>query len=586
MFRHARRPSLGSRRWQTCAPNIKTKESCDPHCDVLYEASGRFVVKEGVLISGEKVLRVGTALVVISVVSCGGGTSNSGGGSGGGGGGGANAPQIALISPSMVMSDVLVGAVDITGSGFTSQSQVLFDGSPVITTFLGDSHAIEGQVKIGLPLGVHQISVQNGSQVSNSLPYTKYYPVAAPTNLFDAFGGYYAGPLNGVTSAPIIGDFDGDGRDDVIVNGPATASGGPTVVLLLVQADGTLSALRSIPNVSASAAGDVDGNGTIDLVGLEIGNSGIDCLVYLNDGHANFTPGPSCPTIRSGAVISWKLVDMNGDGLPDLLVSQQAPNAIYLLLNKGGGNFAPATVIAQPGGNGTFAVEDFNGDGLPDLAFNAANAVTGADEIHLLLNQGGGKFQDVIPAGLQGSAGTIVAADFNLDGKMDLVAEISAVPVVKVRLFLNQGSNTFSQSSETVLQPQNFSTYQFVVGDFDHDGFPDLAGKNADGQPSYLVYLWGNGRGQFADQQVNGPEGLSVATGDINGDGLPDVVVPDSSNQISVALGRNDRNYPSVFELAPAPGPIVSVADVNGDGVADIFVGGSEVPPFAVPIAM
>ena len=106
------------------------------------------------------------ASVLAVTLSCGGG-GNSGStntvGSGGSGGGGATPPQITIVSPSVVMSDVYVGSVNLTGTGFTPTSQVLLDGSPV-QTIAGTSTTTEGTLPGGLSLGVHQISVQNGSQ--------------------------------------------------------------------------------------------------------------------------------------------------------------------------------------------------------------------------------------------------------------------------------------------------------------------------------------------------------------------------------------------------------------------------------------
>ncbi len=112
------------------------------------------------------------------------GGGNGGADSGGGGGGGENSLQITLVSPSVEMWDINVGLVNITGTGFTSQSEVLLDGVPTSATQVVDSQHIEGILPgSSLPLGVHQISVQNGTQISNTLPYTYYYPAAAPVSL-------------------------------------------------------------------------------------------------------------------------------------------------------------------------------------------------------------------------------------------------------------------------------------------------------------------------------------------------------------------------------------------------------------------
>jgi len=525
-----------------------------------------------------KILNILSIASLLTVAAaCGGGNSggaNAGDGTGGSGGGGAAPPQITIVSPSVVMSDVYVGSVDITGTGFTSTSQVLLDGSPV-QTIPGTSTTTEGTLPGGLSLGVHQISVQNGSQVSNRLPYTYYYPAPAPNGLFNAIGGYYAGPESGNTYA-VVGDFNGDGRDDVIIQGPGTGTE-PTVELLFGQADGTLSPPQYLTNVAGSVAGDIDGNGTVDLVAISMGSSGgVGCSVYLNNGKASFTPGPACPYISAGDAIMWKLVDMNDDGLPDLLVSTLATNGIYLLLNQGG-KFANPQLLATPGTNQTFAIADWNDDGRPDIAYNAVGT-GGTEEVHFLLNQGNGRFQDTMTTGLLGMTGTLIAADFNVDGVPDLAIEYVPPPgnfELVVSIFLGQGNNAFVSGSETTFYPAPFATYQFVVGDFDHDGFPDLVGQNADGQPSFLLYLWGDGHGNIAPVQIFGPRSFNLEVGDINGDGLPDIVAPDEFNEISVALGQKGRNVPSPVLLGPAIGPYVTTADVNGDGLPDILIGES-----------
>jgi FG-GAP-like repeat len=90
-----------------------------------------------------------------------------------------------------------------------------------------------------------------------------------------------------------------------------------------------------------------------------------------------------------------------------------------------------------------------------------------------------------------------------------------------------------------------------VAGDFDHDGFPDLAGHSGL-EPSEILYFFGDGHGNFKMQAVVGPEGDWAAVGDFNGDGLPDVVIPDRFNFVSLALGRKDRNFVSPVALYPA----------------------------------
>jgi hypothetical protein len=78
---------------------------------------------------------------------------------------------------------------------------------------------------------------------------------------------------------------------------------------------------------------------------------------------------------------------------------------------------------------------------------------------------------------------------------------------------------------------------------------------------------------------VNGPQGFSVTTGDVNGDGIPDIVIPDRFGIISVVLGQNNRTFPSATLFLPnLTGPL-SAADINGSHNLDLLAPGAETAP-------
>lgn len=182
--------------------------------------------------------------------------------------------------------------------------------------------------------------------------------------------------------------------------------------------------------------------------------------------------------------------------------------------------------------------------------------------------------------GLGGVAGYFTIGDFNLDGHTDVAVEperpYTSLPNVSVQVFFGQGNGIFVAGPSTTIESSAFQTFQLIAGDFDGDGFLDLAGVNGDTEPGHVQFLWGDGTGNFRPQQVNGPMGFSLASGDINGDGVPDVLIPDRFGIISVALGRKDRNFPSLASFTPnTPNPI-SAGDISGNHKLDLLAPGSQ----------
>jgi hypothetical protein len=194
---------------------------------------------------------------------------------------------------------------------------------------------------------------------------------------------------------------------------------------------------------------------------------------------------------------------------------------------------------------------------------------TGISVFHLLVNNGGGNFTDQVAAGLTGMSGVPTVIDFNTDGTPDLVVQqgVGIPATFTLYSFLGNGEGSFTQVSSIPI-PNNL---QFVTGDFDHDGFPDLAGGG-------LLYLFGDGKGNFTPLQIVGPEATALGVGDINGDGLPDVVVSDRSYFVGVALGRKDRKFQTPLTLLSESSGYITLGDVNGDGLPEIVTGGVDDP--------
>jgi len=195
----------------------------------------------------------------------------------------------------------------------------------------------------------------------------------------------------------------------------------------------------------------------------------------LGDGMGGFTQPAGSPVGVGAGPFSVAVSDFNLDGKPDLATANQNSNTVTILLGDGMGGFtqpagSPVGVGALPL---SVAVGDFNLDGQPDLA--VANA--GSDNVTILLGDGMGGFTQAAgsPVGVGALPLSVAVGDFNLDGKPDLaVANTSSN---NVTILLGDGAGSFTQPAGSPVTAGD-TPRSVAVGDFNLDGKPDLATAN------------------------------------------------------------------------------------------------------------
>jgi hypothetical protein len=292
--------------------------------------------------------------------------------------------------------------------------------------------------------------------------------------------------------------------------------------------------------------------------------------------------------------------DINNDGIPDLVVSNELSNDVSVLLGNGDGTFQPAQNFQAGKTPHSVALGDFDGDGTLDIA------VAGADGVSVLLGKPNGSFQNPVTIKLpnvianQASQSPLAVAvgDVNHDGKLDIVvaAQVSVFFGVKgfVDVLLGQGNGTFTigtvmpinSALSSVLSPVQIALADFGNGNLDivTDNQVDRAGIPGDNRISVLL---GNGDGTFRetnDPNVGAAGADYLAVGDVNNDHKPDLMVgayngATNQNVVSVLLGNGDGTFQSPQVLVPGNsfGPL-AVGDFNHDGNLDIVtVGGRTV---------
>jgi hypothetical protein len=381
-------------------------------------------------------------------------------------------------------------------------------------------------------------------------------------------GSFKAGkPINAglVPAALVAGDFNGDGKQDLaVVSLEGTG-------ILLGNGDGTFQPLANIRDAfgNALAVGDFNGDGKLDLV---VGDNQFATLeLMLGNGDGTFQPIVTLPP--AGNPVALAVADLNGDGKPDLVVATGAGDQIVTLLNKGNGTFDPPKAFTVPGAT-ALAVGDFNGDGKMDVA--CGTLVGDAAAVVLLLGEGNGQLGTPVSVVSEGSptgVAAVAAGDFNGDGHLDLVAANGSYTGEETLVLLGKGDGTFQE-------PQVYSMggpTALATADFNGDHKTDIATANAYVGIGLVSVLLGEGDGTFqaAPQTAlsaftAGVTSVGLASADLNGDGLTDFVVAESTGT-QVLLGAGD-NQLTPGQLIAAVAVAIALVDVNGDGIPDLVM--------------
>jgi hypothetical protein len=241
---------------------------------------------------------------------------------------------------------------------------------------------------------------------------------------------------------------------------------------------------------------------------------------------------------------------------------------VTVLLGNGHGAFSFRNDYKTAGANAV-AIGDVNGDGKPDLV-----APSGSGTISELVGNGDGSFGVTDDYYAGNGVDGVTIGDLNGDGKPDLVTANQGDGTVSVLLGTGGGNfgaaTTFALPVIGGVRPMPTSV---VIGDLDGDGRPDLA--LPDQNNPYLSVMLGTGGGNFSAAPVpplrTGYMPYDVAIGDLNGDGKPDLVSANvTPNTVTVLLNQGGAFFGSV-DYGTGNQPVaVAIADLNGDGKPDI----------------
>ena len=396
----------------------------------------------------------------------------------------------------------------------------------------------------------------------------------------------------------VIADLDGDGQPDLIV---LEGNNGNTISIFRnISTNGILSASSFAPRIDLPTTGsnpgrlavaDVDGDGKLDIIVTDDAANLVS--VYHNHGtpgniNTNSFDAPVNFAVGAGS-FSVAVADLDGDGKPEIVTGNDSDGTVSILHNTSivgsitTNSFAPRVDFPLGPGCQSVAICDLNGDGQPDVV-----GVDNDGTLAILQNLGSpgsitnNSFGPPIYLSMPAGGVSVTIVDLDGDGNPDL-AVTSYLPQT-LSIFRNLGAggnlttNSFAPRVDFGLDGRG---HTIAVGDLDGDGKPDLA---VDTELNSLVSLFDNlsTPGSFTSSSLapqvelsTGWNAWGISVGDLDGDGRPDFVFANSYDG-NLQIYQNLTPFGTSIAPAIAIQPTNLTVTVNGTAVFNVIATGTQ----------
>jgi hypothetical protein len=415
------------------------------------------------------------------------------------------------------------------------------------------------------------------------------HQLAGLTTKEDVFANGCKEKTLGITSR--AGVFVGITKQSIAVMATAQGNGNANAVFVLT-ANSSLNPINFTPITSltaatAVAAGDFNGDGNGDLLVVNDYNATSSYVsVVLGNPDGSFQTPVNYP-IAGNMSVAAVVDDVNGDGKEDIVAASDDQH-LSVLLGNGDGTFQAAQSFSAAVPNSSLTsliTADLRGDGKKDII--CSNGL-------VLLGNGDGTFAPVATSAFpatqnltQGVPLGMASGDLNNDGHVDLVIGNGS----GVSTWLGKGDGTFTQGAGYVsINNSGYVTVTDLDGDGNLDIYSGLANggmfSGDDSNFAAAYALMGHGDGTFSGASTSLGSYNGANLGDVNGDGLPDLITNTPGPAFTVQLGTATGLFkpvstitaPASFTLGgqtitganTATASAFAVGDLNGDGKADL----------------